>query len=102
MEEKVNQLEVLLTKVDSRSKSNTTRLDEHDKALKENTNLIASIKELAVETKYMRVDLNSTIDRISKLEERDMKKWDKFKWAIVVALISFAFGLLSTLTIPLF
>lgn len=102
MEEKVNQLEVLLTKIDSRSKSNTTRLDEHDKVLKENTNLIASIKELAVETKYMRVDLNSTIDRINKLEERDMKKWDKFKWAIVVALISFAFGLLSTLTIPLF
>ena len=102
LEKKVSEIEILLTKVDSRSQSNTIRLNEHDETLKENTNLIVSIRELAMETKYMREDLNCTIERISKLEEKDASKWDKFKWAIVVALISFAFGLLSSLIISLF
>ena len=97
LEEKVNQLEVLLARVDSRSKSNTTRLDEHDETLKENTSLVVAIRELAVETKYMREDLNKTIQRITKLEEKDASKWDKFKWAIVVALIGFVVGNLTTL-----
>ena len=52
-----------LSNIEARSKSNSHRLDEHDEAIKEQNSLIAAIKELAVETKYMREDLNSTIKR---------------------------------------
>lgn len=42
----------------------------------------------------MREDLNNTVSRLEKLEHRDMDKWEKFKWAILVALISATVGIL--------
>ena len=84
-----------LTELEQRSKSNTHRLDEHDEAIKENSNLIGAIKELAVETKYMREDLNTTIERLNKLENRDGDKWDKFKWLIVAGLVTIILGYLA-------
>jgi TolA-binding protein len=84
-----------LIKVVERSKSNTKRLDEVEAQMKENSNLIVAIKELAVETKYMREDLNQTIQRLDKLEtdkqEENAKKedkWEKFKWMVLAATIT--------------
>lgn len=84
-----------LAHVEERSKSNTHRLDEHDEEIKENTNLIGAIKELAVETKYMRADLNETIQRLNKLENKDGDKWEKFKWLIVAGLVTIVLGYLA-------
>ena len=84
-----------LTEVDDRSRSNTKRIDELAEAIKENSNLIGAIKELAVETKYMRGDLNETIERLNKLESKGGDKWDKFKWLIVTALVSIILGYIA-------
>ena len=81
-----------LTEIDDRSRSNTKRLDEHDKAIKENSELVIAIKELAIETKYMREELNETVERIDKLENKQGDKWDKFKWLVVTALVSIVLG----------
>lgn len=70
------------------------RLKEAEEAIKENTSLVTAIKELAIETKYMREDMNKVIDRLTKLESRDSEKWDKFKWAIIAAIISSVVGIL--------
>lgn len=93
-EEKLN-FEHRLTEVTERSKNNTKRLDEHDEAIKENNELIGAIKELAVETKYMREDLNQTISRLDKLESKDGDKWEKFKWLIVAGLVTIILGYLA-------
>lgn len=95
LEEKVNKMEIALAKVEERAKSNTTRLNEVDAELKENNSLIGAIKELAVETKYMREDLNSTIQRISKLEGKDAEKWDKFKWIVLAGVVTLVLGFLA-------
>lgn len=89
------QYEHRLTEVENRSKSNTHRLDDAEKTLKENTDLIISIKELALETKHMREDLNETIQRLDKLENKDGEKWDKFKWLIVAGLVTLILGYLA-------
>ena len=89
------EIEHRLTEVEARSKSNTKRLDEHDEAIKENSNLIGAIKELATETKYMREDLNENIARLNKLESKDGDKWDKFKWLIVAGLVTIILGYLA-------
>ena len=94
-EEQKIRFEHRLTEVEDRSKNNTKRLDDHDKAFKENSELIVAIKELAVETKYMREELNETVDRLNKLESRDGDKWDKFKWLIVTALVSIILGYIA-------
>lgn len=86
-----------LTEVEDRSKSNTRRLNEHDEAIKENGELIVAIKELAIETKYMREELNETVERLNKLENKNGDKWDKFKWLIVTALVSIIVGFVAGL-----
>jgi Flp pilus assembly protein TadB len=94
-EEKLLEIENRLTKVEARAESNTHRLNEHDDEIKENSNLIGAIKELATETKYMREDLNETIARLNKLESKDGDKWDKFKWIIVAGLVTIILGYLA-------
>lgn len=88
-------IEHRLTDIEQRAKSNTHRLNEHDEMIKENTELIGAIKELAVETKYMRSDLNETIERLNKLENRDTDKWDKFKWLLVAGLVTIVLGYIA-------
>lgn len=95
LEEKVNELEKALIKVDERSKSNTKRLNEVDAEMKENNSLVTAIKELAIETKYMRADLNETIQRLSKLESKDADKWDKFKWLLVAGIVTLVLGFIA-------
>lgn len=95
-EEQKLKFEHRLTEVDDRSRSNTTRIEELAEAIKENNNLIGTIKELAVETKYMREDLNKTVERLNKLENKNGDKWDKFKWLIVTALVSIILGYLAS------
>ena len=89
------EIEHRLTAVEDRSKSNTLRIDEHDGAIKENSELIVAIKELAIETKHMREDLNDTVERLNKLENRNGDKWDKFKWLLVTALVSIILGYIA-------
>lgn len=95
VEERVGDLEVALARIEERSKSNTKRLNEHDEEIKENSALIGAIKELATETKYMREDLNETIERLNKLESKDGDKWDKFKWLIVAGTVTLVLGFIA-------
>lgn len=95
--ENMNMLEFehRLTEVEQRAKSNTKRLDECEEDIKENNKLIGAIKELAMETKHMREDLNETIARLNKLENKDTDKWDKFKWLLVAGLVTIILGYLA-------
>ena len=95
MEDRDIDFEHRLTEVEQRAKSNTKRLDEHDQEIKENNNLIGAIKELATEVKYMRGDLNDTIERLNKLEGKDGDKWEKFKWLLVAGLVTIVLGSLA-------
>ena len=69
-------IEHRLTEVEARAQSNTKRLNEHDDILKSNTEMVGAIKELTTEVKYMRGDLNETIERLNKLESKDGDKWE--------------------------
>lgn len=114
IEKRVVEIEVVLTEVKARSESNTKRLNGLEETQKEQSSLIIAIEKLAMETKYMREDLNSIIQRLSKLEETNLNnstddlrrqnealqkqadKWEKFKWLIVAGLITLGLGILAT------
>lgn len=95
LDEKVNELEKALIKIDERTKSNKIRLDEMEAEMKENNSLVTAIKELAIETKYMRSDLNETIQRLTKLEGRDADKWDRFKWLLAAGTVTIILGFIA-------
>ena len=94
VEEKI-ELEHRLTEVIARANSNTKRLDEHDIILKENTELVGAIKELAIETKYMREDLNDLSRWREQMESKDGDTWEKFKWLIVTGVVTLLIGYLA-------
>ncbi len=94
-EEKVRSMEIALTKIEERARSDSKRIDEIETVLKENNNLIGAIKELAVETKYMRADLNETIQRLTKLESKEADKWDKFKWMALAGIVTVLIGFIA-------
>ena len=93
MDEK--EIEHRLTELEQRSKSNQHRIEEHDEEIKALRDLISTIKELATEVKYMRGDLNETITRLNKLENRDAGKWDKFKWLLVAGIVTIVLGYIA-------
>lgn len=93
MDEK--EIEHRLTELEQRAKSNQHRIEEHDKEIKDLRNLISTIKELATEVRYMRGDLNETITRLNKLENRDVGKWDKFKWLLVTGIVTIVLGYIA-------
>ena len=43
----------------------------------------------------MRGDLNETITRLNKLENRDVGKWDKFKWILVTGIVAIVLGYIA-------
>ena len=93
MDEK--EIEHRLTELEQRSKSNQHRIEEHDEEIKALRDLISTIKELATEVKYMRGDLNETITRLNKLENRDVGKCDKFKWLLVAGIVTIVLGYIA-------
>ena len=94
MDEKYIEIEHRLTEVENRAKSNAHRLDSMEEKQKDISDLLISVKELALETKHMREDLNKTIERLGKLENKDSDKWEKFKWIILTGVVTAILGYL--------
>lgn len=94
VEEKID-IEHRLTEMEARASSNTKRLDEHDEVLQKDQELISAVKELAIETKYMREDLNKATSRLDKLENKDGDTWSNFKWLILTSVVSVIVGFVA-------
>ncbi len=55
-----------LTSTEEKVKNNTIRINNHDKDIKDINGIVLSIKEIALEIKYMRKDL---VDIVGRLKE---------------------------------
>jgi len=85
-------LEHRLTSVEQVSSSNSRRLDECENRLDNVVDIAVSVRELVVEVKHMREDLNETIQRISKLESKGGESWDKIKWIVITGIVTALLG----------
>ncbi len=83
-----------LIETESRSKSNTKRLDDHDKKLEDIHELTYAVKELANETKLMREDVNKMDSRLNVLEEKPLKEYEKTKAQVIKQVVSFIVGII--------
>lgn len=82
-----------LIETEQRSKSNTKRIDEHEKKIEDIHDLTYSIKELAIEVKNMREDINKVDTRLNVLEEKPAKNWDNLIKTIITRNCNSSFGL---------
>lgn len=85
-----------LTEVIARSKSNTKRLNNLDLKIENMYQLTMSVKEIALELKAMREDMNKIDDRVLAIETKPAKRWegivDKIIFTILGIVIAFIFS----------
>lgn len=116
MEEKYTELAVRLQEVDSRSRSNEHRLDDHEKKIKELRDkqdaiyeLTSSVKSIATDMNYIKEDVKEVKTGQDKLNEKvtilenrpaneTKKRFDDIKDKLIWLIIGgVAVGLLSVL-----
>lgn len=76
-----------LAETESRSRSNTHRLDKLEERVSEQGELIQTIKLLAQELERMKSDVSEMKSDVKKLAEKPQKRWeaivDKLLWLVV-------------------
>lgn len=86
MDEK--EIEHRLTEVEKTSEHNAEKLKIITEKLEDLTDLVIAVRDLAIETKFMRESLNDAIQRISSLEKKDAEAWHKFKWLVIGGIVT--------------
>ena len=81
--EKMDKLTERVIKLEERAKSNTNRLNEHDKKLENIHDLTVAVKEVAMETRATREDVNDMNSRLKNIEEKPAKKWENATATII-------------------
>lgn len=76
----MNDLELVqkLTETESRSKSNTKRLDEAEKKISDISKLTEAVAVMASEQKHMNVKMDKMEKKLDDIAEKPGKKWDGF------------------------
>lgn len=82
-----------LVEVEQRSKSNTKRIDEHNKKIEDIHTLACSMKEMATEMKAMREDVGNINERLKQVEEKPLKDYEDTKQNLKSKIISFIVGI---------
>ena len=83
-----------LVETEQRSKSNTKRIDEMEQEVKDNRDLIVSVKEIATEVKYLRENQADMNNRLKKIEEKPFKDYEETKKEMMKKVISFILGII--------
>ncbi len=87
-----NQFSERLIKVEERAKSNTNRLNEHDRKLENIHELTVAVKEIAIETKATREDVNDVNTRLKNVESKPAQNWDKIISTLIGTIVGAAIG----------
>ena len=82
-----------LAEVDSRSRSNTHRLDEQQKQINDQEKLIATVSSIATKQGIMETDIKEIKQDIKESKDRPVRRGeaiaDKLVYALLAALLTF-------------
>lgn len=81
-----------LVKVEQSDKSAHHRIDKVETEVSEIKELTIAVKEIAMETKEMRKDLNNVDVRLKTVEDKPVKNYDAIKMCIITSIISLIIG----------
>lgn len=88
-----------LVEVEARSKSNTHRIDKLEELTNTIQKLAITMNNTVNEIKFMRADVTSLDDRLGKIENEPIKRYNKFKDVIITSVLTSLVGLLVGLVI---
>lgn len=84
----------VLTEVDERGKSNTHRLDEHDKRLGNLDSLVRSVERLATNQENMDSDLKEIKTDVKALTDKPGKRWEQLVATVLSVIVGAVLGVL--------
>lgn len=88
------EIEHRLTEVESRSKSNTHRLDEMEKRQDDLDELVSTVKVLADREVRVENDVKEIKDDVKSLKMKPLKRWDSVVNTVLIALVTAVAGFL--------
>lgn len=83
-----------LVEVEARSKSNTHRIDKLEELTNTIQKLAITMNNTVNEIKYMREDVTSLDDRLEKIENEPVKRFNKYKDVVITSILTSLVGLL--------
>lgn len=88
-----------LTEVESRSKSNTKRLDDMEKRQNDLDELVSTVKVLAVREENVENDVKEIKNDVKSIKDKPGQRWDsivdKVIWAVLGAGVAFVLAKLG-------
>lgn len=92
-----------LIETTSRSKSNSHRIDELEKDVKENNSLAINVRELTIEIKHMREDYQKSEERhteevekissrLAEVENKPVRRYETVVTTIITCIVSTVIG----------
>lgn len=88
-----------LVEVEARSKSNTHRIDKLEELTNTIQSLAITMNSTVNEIRYMREDVSNLDNRLGKIENEPVKRYNKFKDVIITSVLTSLVGLLVGLFI---
>lgn len=92
----MQEIDLKVAHLEEREKSNTKRIDEIEKEVKENRELTIAVKEIATEMKHLREEQNKMNERLKIIEEKPIKDYEDTKKQVKGKVISFVTGIVLT------
>lgn len=88
------EIEHRLTEVESRSKSNTHRLDEMEKRQDDLDELVSTVKVLADREVRVENDVKEIKDDVKSIKQKPIKRWDSIVDKIIITIVVAIMGFL--------
>lgn len=92
----MQEIDLKVAHLEEREKSNTKRIDEIEKEVKENRELTIAVKEIATEMKHLREEQNKMNERLKIIEEKPIKDYEETRKQIKSKVVSFVTGIVLT------
>ncbi|MDD4187830.1 MAG: hypothetical protein PHX04_03610 [Bacilli bacterium] len=77
-----------LISIEEKSKNNNCRINNLEKETKNISQSVVAIKEIAIEIKYMRIDIVDIIARLKELENIPKNRWNDLIKVIITVVIT--------------
>lgn len=78
-----------MKRIEAEEHRQNKRLDKLDEQMDTLTELVASVREIALSIKTMQADLTKQGERLEKIEQEPADNWKKAVWLVVAAMIGF-------------
>jgi predicted nucleic acid-binding Zn-ribbon protein len=82
--------------VDDENNRQNHRIDDLEAEVKQISELVASVKVLAVNIETMSKELSKQGERLEKIEEKPSKRWDSLITGIITGIVGLLIGLVSS------